>query len=81
MQYLLRLFTWRMRMRNLDEYAAKVWSVKSVQAKRKAMIEMIDAMTSDLKKTRYKEMAASMAAHRLDKFAANLMLRDTDQVV
>ena len=45
------------------------------------MIEMIDAMTSDLKKTRYKEMAASMAAHRLDKFAANLMLRDTDQVV
>ena len=49
-------------MRNLDEYAAKVWSVKSVQAKRKAMIEMIDAMTSDLKKTRYKEMAASMAA-------------------
>jgi len=68
-------------MRKLDEYAAKVWSVKSVQAKRAAMIEMIEAMTSDTKKARYKEMAATMTAFRLDKFAANLMLRDTDQVI
>ena len=62
-------------MKDLTKECEKVWSAVSLEAKRNAMTNLIEASHAK-KETKLKalRMLPKMKAHQVDKFAANYMM-------
>ena len=62
-------------MKDLTKECEKVWSAVSLQAKRNAMTNLIDASHAK-KETKLKALLIlpKLKAHQVDKFAANYMM-------
>ena len=71
-----------MSLADFSQLATNVFTAKSVDDKREACYVMITEMRSkEAKKAVFREQVSRMNANRLDKFAADCFLVDTDKVI
>ena len=68
-------------MKSLDEQCQAVWNEPTASGKRVCLTRMINSFDHKKKAAKYLEQIQTMRSDKLDKFAGDLMLRDTDQVV
>jgi hypothetical protein len=69
-------------MRDLSKFAQEVWAAKSVEAKRSAMLVLLDQFQHKDKVQQFiDEVGRTTSAKRLDFMASNLFLRDGDPVI
>jgi len=68
-------------MKTLDEQCQAVWNEATIEGKRVCLTRMINSFDHKKKAAKYLEQIQTMRSDKLDKFAGDLMLRDTDQVV
>ena len=69
-------------MKALDSIAQKVWAAPTVEEKRTLVCEMIDQFQHKSKAEEYKRQAMTMSTkYKLDNFAAQLELRNGNQVI
>lgn len=70
-------------LNDFSGFAQRVWAEPSLVGKQAIVCEMIDAcLSNNEKKATFKRDLARMTnSKRIDKFAADMMLRDTDKVI
>ena len=69
-------------MNDLSTLAKEVWSAKSLEAKKSAMLVLLGQLQHKQKMQQFTEEVESTASStRLDFMAANLVLRDGDPVI
>ena len=68
-------------MKNLDEMCQAVWNEPTEEGKRSALKVMINSFDHKEKAVKYLEQIETMNKYKLDIFAKDLMLRDTDKVI
>lgn len=69
-------------LKDFSELAQEVWRTHSVLSKLATINKMIlECRSSDEKKAKFARDARAMNAAKLDKFAADLMLVDTDKAI
>jgi hypothetical protein len=69
-------------MKDLSSFAQAVWTAKSVEAKRSAMLSLLGQFQHKQKMQQsVTEVETTTSGKRLDFLAANLFLRDGDPVI
>ena len=68
-------------MKSLNEHCQAVWAEPEINGKRDKITEMINSFDHKKKAAKYLEQIQTMRPDMLDKFASDLMLRDTDRVI
>ena len=69
-------------MRDLSTFAKEVWAAKSLEAKRSAMLVLLDQFQHKDKVQQFiDEVNSTTSLKRLDFLASNLFLRDGDPVI
>lgn len=68
-------------MKNFDTLAQQVWTSTNINTKREIIGQMIDQFKYKAKAQKFRAIAVTANAAKLDDLATNLMLRDTDKVV
>ena len=69
-------------MRDLSTFAKEVWAAKSLEAKKSAMLVLLDQFQHKDKVQQFiDEVNSTTSLKRLDFLASNLFLRDGDPVI
>lgn len=69
-------------MRDLSTFAKEVWAAKSLEAKKSAMLVLLDQFQHKDKIQQFiDEVNTTTSCKRLDFLASNLFLRDGDPVI
>lgn len=69
-------------MRDLSTFAKEVWAAKSIEAKKSAMLVLLDQFQHKDKIQQFiDEVNKTTSSKRLDFLASNLLLRDGDPVI
>ena len=69
-------------MNDLSTLAKEVWSAKSLEAKKSAMLVLLGQLQHKQKMQQFtEEVESTTSSTRLDFLAANLVLRDGDPVI
>lgn len=69
-------------MRDLSTFAKEVWAAKSLEAKKSAMLVLLDQFQHKDKIQQFiDEVNTTTSSNRLDFLASNLYLRDGDPVI
>lgn len=69
-------------MRDLSTFAKEVWAAKSIEAKKSAMLVLLDQFQHKDKIQQFiDEVNKTTSSKRLDFLASNLFLRDGDPVI
>lgn len=67
-------------LNDFSGFAQRVWAQPTIATKTPILLEMIDAcQSSNEKKAGYRRSIEAMSCSRMDRFASDMMLRDTDK--